>query len=240
MENPPKTKKRVDHSYKADFRYTQSENPYSEKLGEFDQFVLCDHDTELYKGKWNSEVFDNSAILNVEIGCGNGSFMIDYCMAHPDENFIGLDFRFKRSFFLAKRLGQLPHKNFRYLRAKGERLEFMFAENEIDNLFYFFPDPWPKKRHHKKRLFQRPFLEAVFKVLKSTGTFYIKTDHDDYAQWMIEEMNQASDLFSVSLSTLDLKKEHPDHFLSSFTTQFEKIFLKDGILIKAFVIKPKK
>ena len=113
-------------------------------------------------------------------------FMQAYCLEHPQYNFVGIDYRFKRSYALAKKLSELPHeeKNFCLLRAKGERVAHIFGKNEVDRLFYFFPDPWPKTRHHKKRLFQAPFLEEVQKVLKPGGEICIKTDHDGYAEWM--------------------------------------------------------
>ena len=137
-------------------------------------------------------------------------------------------------------MSELPHeeKNFCLLRAKGERVSHIFGEGEVDRLYYFFPDPWPKTRHHKKRLFQLPFLEEVEKVLKKGGEICIKTDHDGYAEWMRQVISSQSK-FDVILSTKDLRNEHPEHFLSQYTTKFEKIFIEQGIKIKAFVLKLK-
>ncbi len=232
----------VDYSFKEDFKY-KHENPYHDKLGEFGEFVLRDHEAEAFKGLWNKDVFkdpvNNEAKLFLEIGTGAGHFMIDYCADHPAEHFVGLDYRFKRSFYLAKKLSVLNLKNFRYLRAKGERIEFMFAENELDGIFYFFPDPWPKTKHNKKRLIQEPFLKSAYKTIKPGGIFYIKTDHDDYATWMEREIKKCG-LFEIVMQSADLRTEHPDHLLSKYTTGFEKIFLEQGIKIKAFVLKSKK
>lgn len=229
----------VDYSFKEDFKY-KHENPYHERLGEFADFVMRDNEAEAFKGTWNKDVFKREgAPLFLEIGTGAGHFMMDYCADHPDHHFVGLDYRFKRSFALAKKLSQLAFKNFRYLRAKGERIEFMFAENELDGIFYFFPDPWPKTKHNKKRLIQAPFLNAAYKTLKPGGIFYIKTDHDDYAEWMAREIKQC-DLFEVMLVSKDLRTDYPEHLLCKYTTGFEKIFLQQGIKIKAFVLKSKK
>lgn len=228
----------VDYSFKEDFKY-KHENPYHDRLGEFGDFVLRDHEAEAFKGLWNTDVFKREGNLFLEIGTGGGHFMIDYCSDHPLDNFVGLDYRFKRSFYLAKKLAALEFKNFRYLRAKGERVEFMFGENELDGIFYFFPDPWPKTKHNKKRLIQGHFLESAYKVLKPGAIFYIKTDHDDYAAWMEREIKKCG-LFDVLLESKDLRAEHPEHLLSKYTTGFEKIFLEQGIKIKAFVLKSKK
>jgi tRNA (guanine-N7-)-methyltransferase len=221
--------------YQKDFKYTH-DNPYHDRLGAFDHFVLRDDEAEKNQGKWNQEVFKRNSPLMVEIGTGYGEFMIEYCQDHPDHNFIGLDHRFKRSFHLAKKLDKIENKNFRYLRARGERLHFMFNENEVDALFYFFPDPWPKTRHFKKRLFQKPFLDAAAHVLKNNGVLYIKTDHDGYYDWMIKEL-QNENRFKIELNTRNLRQEHPEHFLAKYKTKFEKIFISQGVLIKAIVLR---
>jgi tRNA (guanine-N7-)-methyltransferase len=230
-----------DHLYRADFEY-KHRNPYHEKLSEFDEFVLRDSASEENVGNWNKEVFGRDAELCVEIGSGYGHFMLDYCEKNPLINFIGMDFRFKRSYNLAQKLAKHPFKNFRYLRARGERIEFMFKDGEVDKLFYFFPDPWPKKRHHKKRLFQAPFIKAAFHTLKDGGELFIKTDHDAYADWMHEviEQEETKKYFDVTLKTFDLYKDAPEHFIAGFQTKFEKIFLAKDIPIKAFVLKAKK
>lgn len=228
----------VDHSFKEDFKY-KHDNPYHDRLAQFSDFVLRDNESEEHKGRWNQDVFKRDGKLFLEVGTGAGHFMVDYCADHPDHNFVGLDYRFKRSFALAKKLATIENKNFRYLRAKGERIEFQFEENELDGLFYFFPDPWPKTRHNKKRLLQEPFLKSAYKVLKPGAIFYIKTDHDGYAEWMDREIKQCG-LFDVLLESKDIRAEHPDHFLCKYTTGFERIFLEQGIKIKAFVLQSKK
>lgn len=228
----------MDKSFTEDFQYSHK-NPYHDKLSEFDEFVMRDHEAEENMGKWNEAVFKRDAPLCVEIGSGYGHFMMEFCENNPEVNYVGLDYRFKRSYALAKKLSRHPNKNFRYLRAKGERLEYMFNDSEVDKMFYFFPDPWPKARHHKKRLFQQPFIERAYKVIKPGGYLFVKTDHDGYAEWM-QEVIEKQDLFELEFSSKDLWNEAPDHFLASFKTKFEKIFLEKNINIKAFVLKSKK
>ncbi len=95
-------------------------------------------------------------------------------------------------------------------------------------------------KHNKKRLIQETFLKSAYKTIKPGGIFYIKTDHDDYAAWMDREIKKQSDLFEVILESKDLRAEYPDHLLAKYTTGFEKIFLEQGIKIKAFVLRSKK
>ena len=223
-----------DYAFKDDFTY-KHDNPYHDKLGLFDEIVLRDDEGEGHRGNWSKEVFKNDHELNVEIGTGYGHFMIDFTQKNPMVNFVGMDHRFKRSYNLARKLEKLEHKNFRYLRARGERLGHLFGESEISKLFYFFPDPWPKKRHNKKRLFQKTFLDIAHKTIKDGGELLVKTDHDGYFEWMLEEL-ESETRFKKQMVTFDLKKEHPEHFLASFETKFEKIFLEKGIKIKAMVL----
>jgi tRNA (guanine-N7-)-methyltransferase len=227
-----------DHSLRADFKY-KHDNPYHDKLGQFDNIVMRDNESEVFRGKWNTEVFKREGPLFLEVGSGAGHFMMEYCQKNPSHNFVGLDYRFKRSFSLAKKLAKLDYRNFRYLRAKGERVDFIFNENELDGIFYFFPDPWPKTKHLKKRLFQGPFLEACYKSLKPNGILYVKTDHDGYAEWMEAEILKFKK-FKVILQSKDLRSEYPDHLLSEYITGFEKIFISQGIKIKAFVLQSNK
>jgi tRNA (guanine-N7-)-methyltransferase len=224
-----------DFLHKEDFKYT-SNNPYHDRLEIFDEFVLRDDEGESHQGKWSQEVFGNDNEIAVEIGTGYGHFMMDYTQKYTEENFVGLDHRFKRSFNLAKKLNTLQHKNFRYLRARGERLKFLFAPDEVSKIFYFFPDPWPKNRHHKKRLFQKPFLDAAHTVLHPGGKLFVKTDHDGYFEWMLEHL-QDETRFKVVMKSFDLRNDFPEHFLAEFVTKFEKIFLAKGIKIKALVLE---
>lgn len=238
MTTERNSKKTIDDNfcYRPDFKYTH-DNPYHDKLEAFDHFVLRDEAAETSVGKWH-EVFGNNNPVEVEIGTGYGEFMMEYSQLNPNKNFIGCDHRFKRSYSVAQKLQKLEHQNFRYLRARGERLEYMFAEGEVESVFYFFPDPWPKTRHHKKRLFQKPFLNACHKILKPGGTLFVKTDHDGYFEWMLEHLKDET-RFEVLLQSRDLRNEYPEHFLSQFTTKFEKIFLSQGTLIKSVVLRKK-
>ncbi len=228
----------VDFTFNDNFIYTH-DNPYHEKLAEFSHFVLRDDEAEKFKGRWLKEVFQNDFPIIAEIGTGYGEFMTEYCTDHSNINFLGMDYRFKRSFQLAKKLAKSSIKNFRYLRARGERIHHIFEESEVDNIFYFFPDPWPKKKQQKKRLFQQQFLENAYRVLRPGGEFYIKTDHDDYAKWMLEIIAKQN-LFELIFHSKDLRLEFPEHFLARYITKFEKIFISQNVKIKAIVLKSKK
>lgn len=228
----------VEKTFFPDFRY-RHRNPYHDKLALFPGLVLRDHEAEEYRGRWNQDIFGRQGPLCAEIGSGYGHFMVDFATANPGVNFVGIDYRFKRSFNLAKRLSRHSLGNVRLLRARGERIDFQFGDNEVDKIFYFFPDPWPKKRHHKKRPFGQVFLEKLHRVLGPGGRVYIKTDHSDLIQWMLAVLEK-SEFFKKEFLSHHLYLEYPDHFLCHFKTKFEKIFLSQGINIHALILKSTK
>jgi len=219
------------------FTYS-TENPYYEKLKTYD-CCITNEDSELFKGKWTSEVFKNNFLLNLEIGSGSGEFMVSYLTNHPDENFIGMDYRFKRSFQLMKRLDRLKknqdHQFFRFLRANAERLNFQFCPNEVDQVFYFFPDPWSKRKQLKKRLFRENFLNTLSEIVKSQGKFFIKTDHLGYFQHMLDVVNKQNQWTKI-FETSNLYHDYPDHFLAQYQTSFEKMFLQKKLPIHAMIL----
>ena len=224
----------MDVTFKKDWCYRHGENPYHDKLAGFGNVVLRDQEAESFAGRWSSEVFRRPGNpLYLEIGSGYGHFMREFCRENSHVNFVGLDYRFKRSYNLVKNLEGV---NWRYLRARGERVSFMFAFGELDGIFYFFPDPWPKRRHQKRRLFGDYFLGELAKILASGGKLYVKTDHDGYAQWMEEVVGRQS-LFAVELVSHNLREEHPSHFLCRYVTKFEKIFVAQNKAIKGFVLR---
>ncbi|MBF0312475.1 MAG: tRNA (guanosine(46)-N7)-methyltransferase TrmB [Oligoflexia bacterium] len=236
-----------DHTFSSNFRY-QHANPYHDKMGEYPGLVLRDHEPEVYQGKWNSNVFERKdAPLHLEVGSGYGDFMMEFCAENPQVNFVGMDYRFKRSFQVVRRLSKFAEgsPNFRFLRAKGERISHIFGENEVDTLYLFFPDPWPKNRHHKKRLLQENFLKSAYTILRPGGYLFIKTDHDGYFEWMeaFIAAEEISKKFQVSFRSNNLWQTADDghnpcyHFLTSFKTKFEKIFIEQEIKIKSIALK---
>ena len=225
----------LPHTLKADFQYSHK-NPYHEKLKEYDSFVLRDRECEYFPGKWGEEIFKNKNPIAVEIGPGYGHFMLEYCGRHPSLNFVGIDARFKRSFQLVKKIARNNLFNVRYLRARGERLHFIFGAEEVDRVFFFFPDPWSKNKHRKKRLLRPSFLDSVYRILRPGGEFFIKTDHDDYAAHMAFYLKR-DQRWSMALETNNLHADYPDHFLSTYLTKFEKIFLSQRVPVKAFVLQ---
>lgn len=228
--------------------YTRKDtNPYQFKLADLGSFIFLDHEAEKFRGKWQNQVFHNDHPLIVEIGVGYGDFMTDYASKNPSTNYVGMDIRFKRSFGVAKKIKSLSLENIRFLRAQGQRLPYLFDKNEVDVLFCFFPDPWPRKKQHKKRILQKSLLDSIANILKPQGYFCFKTDHLEMFNWVYEELAHCPKL-KLKWSSFDLYKDAPFvedekiknilYPMVTFQTKFEKIFLQQNTHIKAMIICP--
>jgi tRNA (guanine-N7-)-methyltransferase len=230
----------------ADFRYTESKNPYWAKLQDLKGIVYSDHEAEVHAGQWRSQFSDQTASserqLHVEIGCNAGHVIVEWAKQNPQHAYIGLDWKFKIIFKGAEKVKKRDLKNLIFFRGHAERLEFMFAPQEIDRLSLFFPDPWPKKAHWKNRLVTADRLRTIAKLMKPDGVFHIKTDHAGYFDWMLDAISQAQDSWEVVELTRNLHEFHPapETLKIPDVTLFERLFIKDGIPIQSVKLKPRK
>lgn len=135
------------------------------------------------------DIFDNDNPLEVDLGCGDGSFLIAMAKKYPERNFLGVERLLGRVKKVARKAEKEGLTNCKVLRLESKYvIEWLFPETSIDRLHLLCPDPWPKARHHKNRLVQQPFLEVLNSVLKPGGYFCFKTDHPEYFEWVEEEL----------------------------------------------------
>lgn len=121
--------------------------------------------------------------LVVEIGFGGGEFLIDLAEAAPETAHLGIEVSGKRVLKLARRLAPRPLGNVRLLRAPAEEMvEDLLGPEQVSAFWINFPDPWPKKRHHRRRLMQAPFVAMLADRLVDGGALHVATDHVDYAE----------------------------------------------------------
>ena len=129
--------------------------------------------------------------LSLEIGIGKDRHIIEQAAAHPDQRFIGLEYsRKKLDKVLSKALAR-GVDNLRLMRADAVRiLEPLFEERSLDTAYIFFPDPWPKKRHRKKRIVQSEFIRLLSTRLTDEGRLELRTDDPDYIEQMVEVLER--------------------------------------------------
>ena len=129
------------------------------------------------------EVFGRRAPVEVEIGVGKGRFLFELATARPDTDFFGVERAAKYHKLEAERAARRGLTNVRLLRTTAEDLFFrLLAPASVDVLYVLFPGPWPKKRHHKRRLVKPEVIEAMTEALAPGGRLLVKTDHPEYAE----------------------------------------------------------
>jgi len=140
-------------------------------------------------------VFENLHSLTVEVGFGNGENLIDLASKNPEASYIGIDVYRPGAGRLMLKLERLGISNVRLLVEDArEILSKNFIHNSCDNILIYFPDPWPKKRHHKRRLLGAHFLHEITLRLKLGGALNVATDCSDYAEHIVQLIDVESDL----------------------------------------------
>jgi tRNA (guanine-N7-)-methyltransferase len=135
------------------------------------------------------EVFPGSHPLEVDLGCGDGRFLLEMARHYPERNFLGVE----RLMGRVKKVCRFAHKqdltNVQVLRLESRYVvEWLLAPGSIRRLHLLCPDPWPKLKHHRRRLMQGRFLDAALRALEPGGEFLFKTDHDEYFEWAREKV----------------------------------------------------
>lgn len=126
-------------------------------------------------------LFGNENPVEVEIGTGKAGFLLRRAQACPQRNFLGIEWANKFYRFAADRLRRWNVTNVRMLRIDADHfIRVLCPRESLHVLHVYHPDPWPKKRHHKRRLFQRPFVDAAVACLVDGGRWAVQTDHAEY------------------------------------------------------------
>jgi tRNA (guanine-N7-)-methyltransferase len=138
-------------------------------------------------------IFGRSAPCTLEIGFGNGDALATMAKQQPDTDFIGIEVHRPGVGRLLQQLAGLELSNVRIMREDAVQiLNTCFPDNSLDRLLLFFPDPWHKKRHHKRRIVQPGFVELLARKIKPGGYLHMATDWEDYARHMLEVMGQSA------------------------------------------------
>jgi len=125
--------------------------------------------------------FGNSRLVEVEIGSGKGTFLLARAAARPDMNLLGVERARAYCLYAADRIRRAGLSNIRLIRADAAQLfETFLADESLWRVHIYFPDPWPKRRHHRRRLIQPPFIRHVRRTLQTGGQLVIVTDHLEY------------------------------------------------------------
>ena len=159
--------------------------------------IELDLDSVAIPLEW-AEVFGRDAPTDVEIGSGKGKFLCELAAQRPDRNLLAVERSPKYHRLCCERAARRGLENVRVLRTTGEDLLFrLLAEASVSELFVLFPDPWPKKRHHKRRLLRPEVAAAMARALRPGAGLLVKSDHAGYAEVIAEVLAAAGGLAPV-------------------------------------------
>ncbi|MBR0440109.1 MAG: tRNA (guanosine(46)-N7)-methyltransferase TrmB [Bacilli bacterium] len=192
---------------------------------------------EPYIKEHNEVMFSLEELLSfnkpyyLEIGSGKGQFLVDMAKKFPDKFFVGVERNITCSGFTAKKLVESEINNAKLMFINAEILIKEIKDNSIESIFLNFSDPWPKKRHHKRRLTAKYYLENYYRVLKNGGRLIIKTDNVDLFNFTLENISETKfKLIYQNDNYLDL-----DEF--DTMTEYEKSFRDEGIKINRLILE---
>ena len=191
-----------------------------DKLNTYPEYVP--QNAEQLKGKWQTR-FATPQPIHIEVGSGKGRFITEMAKAHPHINYISIEIQ---TSVIVNMLDhqireQLP--NLQILHADGRDLTNYFAEGEVTRVYLNFSDPWPKKRHEKRRLTSSSFLTQYRTILQPKGEIHFKTDNQGLFEYSLASMSQ----FGMVLQQVWLDLHHSD-FEGNIETEYESKFAAKG------------
>lgn len=166
--------------------------------------------------------FDLSRPLEVEVGCGKGRFLTSRAKQYPDRDFLGIERMLERVRLFDGKCRRESIDNAKVLRLEAlYTFHYLLPEHHISTVYVFFPDPWPKKKHHSHRLFGPLFRAALWKRLEKGGKIEFATDHREYFEEVVDGF--AADNRFMAIEPMPRPKE--------VWTEFETMFREQGLPI---------
>lgn len=195
---------------------------------------------EDYKGKWNELFKNKNNPLYIELGCGKGGFISQISVNNPSVNYVAIDL-VDAMLGLAKRKieeefekAEKEIENIYLTRYDIERIMNIFDKNDkVERIYINFCNPWPRRKHKKKRLTHTRQLEKYKEFLTNSGKIYFKTDDDALFTESLIYFKETG--FEIEKCTYDLENEID--FWENIETEHEKMFKEQGIKIKALIAK---
>lgn len=177
-----------------------------------------------YRGNYK-ELFGNDNPIHIEIGTGKGQFLILMAKTNPDINFIGVEMKKSILVRAIQKASDTNLPNLKFMVWDAFVLDKVF-DYEVSTIYLNFSDPWPKRKHHKRRLTYPSFLEIYDKLFLTTPTIIQKTDNIDlFISSIIYLCNHG---YKIEKYSLDLEKEQN---IFNIATEYEEKFMKNGIKI---------
>ncbi len=168
---------------------------------------------------------EGSSHFEIEIGSGKGTFLLQEAQQRTESNYLGFEWAAEFYRYAADRIRRHHLENVKMMHGDAtEFLRFWCEDNVADVIHLYFSDPWPKTRHHKRRVVQDITLENFYRVLKKGGVVHVVTDHDDLWKWCVEHFQNHSNLFTQHPFKSTLSAENGE----LVGTNFERKYRREG------------
>ncbi|MEI4524951.1 tRNA (guanosine(46)-N7)-methyltransferase TrmB [Priestia megaterium] len=200
-----------------------------DKIAENPQYVVPN--PAEYKGNWK-EVFGSENPLHIEVGTGKGQFLVGMAKQNPHINYIGIEMYESVILSALERLIEEELPNLKLLNVDANQLSEFFAKNDVDRVYLNFSDPWPKKRHAKRRLTYKTFLSMYENLLVDGGEIHFKTDNQALFEYSLTSFSEYGLL--LKYISLDL---HKSDFEGNVMTEYEEKFSQKGSRIYRCEVK---
>lgn len=172
-------------------------------------------------------IYGRRVPLEVDLGCGDGGFLADLAARHPERSFLGIERLFGRVRQTGSKIARFELTNARVIRVETSyAIRHLLPENSVSGFHLMFPDPWPKRRHWRRRVVTEDFLGSIHRALVPSGLFRVATDQIDYFQ-EIERLAARSPEFNRVMD-----QETPEA-----VSTFEKRFRNSGVEIHSLVLQ---
>ena len=165
--------------------------------------------------RW-AEIFAVERPIEIEIGIGKGRFLIDAAERRSESNFVGVEWAMKYLRLAHNRSVRKGLDNIRFVRADArEFVEFFVPSTSVQAYHIYFPDPWPKKRHHKRRLFNEGFLREIERTLVPGGQLWLATDFADYYEVMLDVLDLSERMREVEVDWQGARTNYEEKYLAA-------------------------
>ena len=205
-------------------------NYYTQALdGEFREYAFNEERAPLNKGRWRTEIFKVAAEvpIDLEIGTGNGNHFQHHALKHPGRCLVGLELKYKPLIQTIRGCLRKGAHNARICRYHAMNVDLLFDLNELNDIFIHFPDPWVTPRKPKNRFVNARVLDLLHERQRTGAYLDFKTDSREYFLWSMEQVRESK--YRIIYETQSL---HQSEFAQeNFITQFERIFMRQGIEI---------
>jgi len=138
-----------------------------------------------------AEEWSQSGPRMLDLGCGKGRFLLAHAARNPEARLLGVERKLRRVRKIDSKAARAGLNNIRLLRMEGSyTMHHLIPDGWIDVLYVYFPDPWPKEKHHKNRIFSAEFVDAVDRTLARDGVVHFATDHQPYYEQVVEMLKE--------------------------------------------------